>query len=148
MEEIHQYEVNLQWNHDRKGTLSSSDLPQQIEVVTPPDFYKGIPGFWSPEHLFVASVVSCFMTTFLGIAENSKLECTNLEIQASGVVDKVEGKFQVTEIILKPTATIPSNMSTEKATRVIEMAEKNCLIANSVKTIIHLQSKVVMAQIA
>ena len=148
MEEIHQYEVNLQWNHDRKGTLSSPELPQLIEVVTPPDFYKGIPGFWSPEHLFVASVASCFMTTFLGIAENSKLEYTNLEIEAKGVVNKVEGKFQVTEIILKPTATIPSNMSIEKLTRVIEMAEKNCLIANSVKTIIHLQSKVVIAQIA
>ncbi len=148
MEEIHQYEVNLQWNHDRKGTLSSPELPQQIEVVTPPDFYKGIPGFWSPEHLFVASIVSCFMTTFLSIAENSKLEYTDLRIQASGVVDKVEGKFQVTEITLKPTATIPSNMSTEKATRVIEMAEKNCLIANSVKTIIQLQSKVIVAQIA
>jgi organic hydroperoxide reductase OsmC/OhrA len=88
------------------------------------------------------------MTTFLSIAENSKLEYTNLEIEAKGVVNKVEGKFQVTEIILKPTATIPSNMSIEKLTRVIEMAEKNCLIANSVKTIIHLQSKVVIAQIA
>jgi peroxiredoxin-like protein len=143
MEEIHQYEVNLKWNHDRKGTLSSPELPQQIEVVTPPDFYKGISGFWSPEHLFVASVVSCFMTTFLGIAENSKLEYINLEIQATGVVDKVEGKFQVTEIILKPKVIIPSNMSTEKATRVIEMAEKNCLISNSIKTIIHLRSDVI-----
>jgi peroxiredoxin-like protein len=148
MEEIHQYEVNLQWNHDRKGTLSSPGLPQQIAVVTPPDFYKGIAGFWSPEHLFVASVASCFMTTFLGIAENSKLEYSNLEIQASGVVDKVEGKFQVTEITLKPTATIPSNMSREKAMRVIEMAEKNCLIANSVKTIIHLRAGVIVAEIA
>lgn len=83
MEEIHQYEVNLQWNQDRKGTLSSPELPQKIEVVTPPDFYKGIPGFWSPEHLFVGAVVSCFMTTFLGIAENSKLEYNNLEIQAT-----------------------------------------------------------------
>lgn len=148
MEEIHQYEVNLQWNQDRKGTLSSPELPQQIEVVTPPDFYKGIPGFWSPEHLFVAAVVSCFMTTFLGIAENSKLEYNNLEIQATGVVDKVEGKFQVTEITLKPKAIIPSTMSTEKAMRVMEMAEKNCLIANSVKTEIHLQSEVIIAQTA
>jgi peroxiredoxin-like protein len=148
MEEIHQYEVNLQWNHDRKGTLSSPGMPEQIEVVTPPDFYKGIPGFWSPEHLFVASVASCFMTTFLGIAENSKLEYCNLKIQATGVVDKVEGKFQVTYITLNPTATIPSNVSKEKAMRVIEMAERNCLIANSVKTIIQLRAEVIIAELA
>lgn len=67
----HEYEVNLQWEIDRKGTLNSPVLPLQIDVATPPDFPKGMPGIWSPEHLFIAAINSCLMTTFSAIAENS-----------------------------------------------------------------------------
>ncbi|MEX2411630.1 MAG: hypothetical protein WD607_09740 [Candidatus Paceibacterota bacterium] len=73
MENTHQYEVNLQWNSERKGTLSSPVLPSQIEVATPPGFPKGMPGIWSPEHLFVAAVNSCVMTTFLPLRKTQKL---------------------------------------------------------------------------
>ncbi len=46
------YEVNLQWNKDTKGTLSSLVLPNKIEVATFPDYPKGIGGICSPEYLF------------------------------------------------------------------------------------------------
>lgn len=66
--EAHKYLVNLEWSMDRKGEISSPVLDQKIEVATPPEFPKGMPGIWSPEHLFTAAVSSCFMTTFLAIA--------------------------------------------------------------------------------
>jgi peroxiredoxin-like protein len=142
MESLHEYELDLEWNHDRKGTLISSEFPLQIEVATPPDFPKGMPGIWSPEHLFIAAINSCLMTTFLAISENSKLEYTHFSSHASGKVDKVDGKYQVTEITLKPVVTIPEGGNKEKAIRIIEMSEKNCLIANSVRTTIHLEPQV------
>ena len=74
MPDIHKYEVNLEWKEDRKGLLSSPILTHEIEVATPPEFPKGMAGIWSPEHLFVAAVNSCLMTSFLAIAENSKFE--------------------------------------------------------------------------
>ena len=55
-----------------------------IEVATPPEFPKGIAGIWSPEHLFVAAISGCLMTTFLAIAENSTLEFTSFSCQAKG----------------------------------------------------------------
>jgi organic hydroperoxide reductase OsmC/OhrA len=82
--EAHYYNVEVNWQNDRKGILSSPELNKSnieknnyIEVATPPEFPKGMPGIWSPEHLFTAAVSSCLMTTFLSIAENSKLEFTN-----------------------------------------------------------------------
>ena len=138
------YEVNLKWEHNRKGTLSSPVLPQKIEVATPPDFPKGMPGIWSPEHLFVAAVNGCLMTTFLAIAENSKLEYINFECSATGVVDKVEGKYQVTEITLNPVLTITASGNVERAKRILEMSEKNCLVSNSMKTIIHLLPQIII----
>jgi organic hydroperoxide reductase OsmC/OhrA len=70
----HLYNVNLKWNEGRIGEISSPELISKIEVATPPQFPKGVEGIWSPEHLLTAAVNSCFMTTFLAIAENFSLE--------------------------------------------------------------------------
>ena len=86
MNEIHNYEVNLQWTNSTKGTLSSPVLPNKIEVATPPDFPKGVEGIWTPEHLFVASINACLMATFLAITDNSKLEFINFKSNAVGKV--------------------------------------------------------------
>ncbi len=138
------YEIDLQWTGNRKGMLHSPVLPQNIEVATPPEFKSGMPGIWSPEHLFVAAVNSCLMTTFLAIAENSKLEFTHFESNAVGKVDKVDGKYQVTEIILKPIVSIPYGQTKEKALRILEMSEKACLISSSIKTQVLLEPQVVI----
>ena len=57
MEIAHHYEVKVNWKSDRKGVMSSPVLDSTIEVATPPEFPKGMPGIWSPEHLLVAAVV-------------------------------------------------------------------------------------------
>jgi len=140
----HSYNVSLQWEQDRKGILRSPELPQSIEVATPPDFPKGMPGIWSPEHLFVAAASSCLMTTFLAIAENSKLAYRTFTCEANGVVDKVEGKFQVTEIVLQPTVTVANESLVEKALRVLDMSERNCLITHSMKTAVKMEPTVLV----
>lgn len=130
--EKHSYNVSLEWTGDRKGILSSSEFPSTIEVVTPPEFDKGIAGHWSPEHLFTASVLSCFMTTFLAIAHYSKLEHEKFECKAEGILESVEGKFLMTEIILKPIVYIKNQEEIEKTERILHKSEKACLISNSI----------------
>ncbi|MGE4513051.1 MAG: OsmC family protein [Chryseobacterium sp.] len=132
--EAHFYNVNVEWKNDRKGEMSSPELSQNIEVATPPQFPKGMEGIWSPEHLFTAAVSSCLMTTFLAIAENSKLEFVNFECKSKGKLEQVEGKFLMTEVILEPVVTIKNESEREKAERVLQKSEANCLISNSVKS--------------
>jgi peroxiredoxin-like protein len=141
--DTHEYHVDLKWVSDRKGMLSSPELPTNIEVATPPQFDKGMPDIWSPEHLFTASVLSCFMTTFLAIAEYSKLEYKSFECAATGILDKVEGKYQVTEIILKPVLEIVNADTAEKAERILHKSEAACLISNSIKSKVTLEPKVI-----
>ena len=140
----HNYEVNLQWNNDRKGTISSPVLPSQIEVATPPDFPKGMPGIWSPEHLFVAAVNSCLMTTFLAIAENSKVEFISFESNAVGKLDQLEGKYMVTEIVLKPKVVVSSMIQEDRMLRILEKSEKACLVSNSIKSKIIFEPTVIL----
>lgn len=140
--EKHSYNLTLQWKEGRIGEMASPELPTRIEVATPPEFDKGVAGIWSPEHLYTASVLSCFMTTFLAIAEYSKLEFSDFKCSAEGILEKVEGKFLMTEITLHPVVTIAEEDKSDRALRIMEKAEKACLISNSIKTTVHLDAKV------
>lgn len=133
---MYNYEVNLSWTESRKGIVSSPALEQATEVATPPEFPKGMKGIWSPEHLFVAAIESCLMTTFLAVAENSKLEFESFSSHATGKLDKQDGKFMMTEILLRPTLVIKDASQQDKARRVLEISEKSCLISNSIKSTI------------
>ena len=136
--ESHYYNVNVAWSAERKGVVCSPELHSEagscIEVATPPQFPKGIPGIWSPEHLFTAAVSSCLMTTFLSIAENSKLPFVNFSCKSQGKLGQVDGKFVMTEIILEPLVTITDEKDREKAQKVLQKSEAACLISNSVKS--------------
>jgi len=142
MAQEHFYEVSVQWNSERKGTLSSPVLNDPLEVATPPEFPKGMAGIWSPEHLLVAAVNSCLMTTFLAIAENSKLEYTGFSSKAVGKLEIVEGKYMISEITLVPLLTLPNEEQKERAERVLQKSEAACLISNSVKSKIIFQPQI------
>jgi peroxiredoxin-like protein len=132
--EPHIFNVNLKWVADRIGEVSSPELLDAIDVATPPQFPKGVDGVWSPEHFFTAAVNSCFMTTFLAVAENSKLEFTTFSCESEGILDKIDGKYIMTEIILKPHLKIINEADAEKAERILHKSESACLISNSIKS--------------
>lgn len=132
--ETHYYPVTLNWTNNRQGTLSVPTLPDTITVATPPEFAGGIPGIWSPEHLFVAAVSSCLMTTFLAIAANLRLEYTGFSCAATGKLEQENGKYRITEVELKPVVTVADASQAERAQRVLQKAEQYCLISNSVNS--------------
>jgi len=139
--ESHIYNVNITWSRERQGMMCSPELSINspvsagcIEVATPPEFPKGIPGIWSPEHLFTAAVSSCLMTTFLAIAENSKLDFISFQCRSKGKLQQIDGKFMMTEVLLEPVVVIKEEKDAERALKVLQKSETNCLISNSVKT--------------
>ncbi|MEQ8525894.1 OsmC family protein [Gracilimonas sp.] len=142
MADKHLYDVDLKWEHGRIGVLSSDKLDDQIEVATPPEFPGGVEGIWSPEHLFISSISSCFMTTFAAIAEYSKLDYDSLDVKSTGVMAKVDGRYVMKEVYLKPNLVITDEKARDKAYRILEKAEEACLISRSVKTEIILEPKV------
>ncbi len=146
--EPHFYQVDLDWNTQRKGTLSSPELTLHngpvIQVATPPEFPQGMPGIWSPEHLFTAAVSSCLMTTFLSVAENSKLAFTDFSCKAHGKLETIDGKFMMSEIVLKPTLTITEEKDRERAERVLQKSESACLISNSVKSKVTMETTIIV----
>ena len=141
MENQQLYKTEVEWTGERHGELRAPALPK-LNVDAPPEF-KGHEGVWTPEHLFVASVNSCFMTTFLAIAENSKLEFVKFHADAEGTLEKVEGQgLMITHITLRPKLVVKHSRDTERALRIFEKAEKHCLISNSIRTETKLEPQV------
>ena len=145
----HTYNVNISWTQDRKGMMCSPELQKNetnetncIEVATPPEFDKGIPKIWTPEHLFTAAVSSCLMTTFLAIAEYSKLELVSFKCGSKGVLEKVDGKFVISEVLLFPEVVIKDESQRERTERILEKSEKACLISNSITSKVSMKIKI------
>jgi organic hydroperoxide reductase OsmC/OhrA len=145
MDQPHLYRVALEGEGLKAGTLRSPDSLPALPVASPPQF-GGPPGVWSPEHLFVASVASCLMTTFRAIAEMSGLDIVEYTDSASGKLVKGDDHlYSITEVTLRPRVVIADEHQVGKAERLIEKAERVCLISRSVNAVIHLEPEVVVA---
>ncbi|RPI27861.1 MAG: OsmC family peroxiredoxin [Acidobacteria bacterium] len=138
------YNNTIVWTGEKKGEVSGLKLPA-LPVATPPDF-GGHEGFWSPEQCFVAAVNACVMSTFLAIAQLSKLSFESYKSEASGKLDKPEGQvMQFTEITVRPKLVVTHSNDLERAGRLLEKAEKQCLVSNSIKAVVHLEPEVTAA---
>jgi organic hydroperoxide reductase OsmC/OhrA len=74
------------------------------------------------------------MTTFVAIAENSKLNFRSFDCRATGVLEQVAGKLIMTEIQLEPAVLITNGKDHDLTLRILRETKKNCLICNSIKT--------------
>lgn len=122
--------------------MGSTVLNDTIEVATPPEFSGGIPGIWSPEHLFVGAVGSCFMTTFLAVAEKSRLPFDGFCCQASGILENKDEVVMISRISLHPEILVPRQELIGKALKVLDISHAACLILHSVKSEIVMLPKI------
>ncbi|HXG91802.1 MAG TPA: OsmC family protein [Blastocatellia bacterium] len=146
MENQYYYETEVGWMGKRHGYLQSPGLPI-LEVASPPEF-QGQDHTWTPEHLFVASVNSCFMATFVAMAELSKLDLVSFASKAVGKLEKIEGRgYVISEITLKPKVVIKQERDTERAERLLEKAEQRCFISNSINARVKLVPEIEFEEI-
>jgi organic hydroperoxide reductase OsmC/OhrA len=142
----HTYLVAAAANSEGNVALSSPGLAD-LESAAPAEF--GGPGDqWSPETLLVAAVADCFILSFKAIARASKLEWHALSCSVDGVLDKVEKVTQFTDFKIRATLEIPEGTRESKAERLLEMAEKHCLITNSLIADSHLEAEIRIASAA
>ncbi|MCF2137121.1 MAG: OsmC family protein [Candidatus Thorarchaeota archaeon] len=142
-EDSHDYEVRIDWTHDRIGDLIIEGKPT-IQIATPPQFDGGVPGIISPEDLFVASAATCVMTTFVTFAQKLRFDYKAFSCKGIGRVERAEKGFLFTKIVLKATVVIESEDLRHKAERALELAGKYCLVSNSMKCEVEHENTVVV----
>jgi peroxiredoxin-like protein len=136
------FEVELNWLVKRRGILSANNVNNTLHVATPQEF-GGEGREWSPEHLFLGSISSCFMSTYLLFAKKLTLEITNLNCNATGQIEMVDGKYQFTSISLFPKINIANEETRDKANLALEKTKKYCLVSNSIKTNINYNAEII-----
>ncbi len=137
------FEVKLYWQEKNNGILSAVDADGTIDVATPPEFGgEGKP--WSPEHLFLSSISSCFMTTYLAFAKKLQFEITNFECNTIGQIEIVNGKYKFTLINVYPKISVADETLKEKANTALEKTHKYCLISNSINAAIFYHSEILI----
>src|SRR5688500_13392462 len=73
----HVYEITLTGAAAGYATASADGLPDL--TTAPPAEYDGPGDAWSPEHLLLAAVSSCFLFTFRAVAKASHVEFVEVE---------------------------------------------------------------------
>ena len=139
----HHYTVSASATTDTYVALCSAGL-DDLSTAGPAEF--GGPGdAWSPETLLVGAVADCFVLSFRAIARAARLEWQSLECDAVGTLDKVERVTQFTRFDVKAELAVPPGVSEQKALKLLEKAEKHCLITNSLKADTELTASVRVA---
>jgi len=137
----HRYQVRARSTRLRSGVVASDTVPDPIIFSAPPEFL-GEPRVWTPEHFFLAAIASCYVSTFSAIADASKFGIVSLEVEAEGTLEKVVDTWRFMEIRLCPVLKIAREQDYERAGRLLEKAERSCLIARSVSPKIALKPAV------
>jgi peroxiredoxin-like protein len=130
MEEVHRFQVIAWWASGRTGIAKSSSAPNAIHFTSPPAF-GGIDGRWTPEDLLLCAVASCFTTTFQAIAENSKFEYTDLQVEVDGDIKKVDSGYNFAEVIIRANLTIAEPAEQARAIKLLHKAEGLCMVSRA-----------------
>lgn len=146
----HQYffEVELKRTSGRKGMLRANDVKGSIEIATAPEFKGGVPDTWSPEHLFLGSVASGFMTAYLGMAEKRHLKVKDLTCSAIGQINLYENHLEFTTINLFPKIYIDDESQLNIANEILLSSYMHCIVANSIKPLLINHGEVLVEEAA
>jgi organic hydroperoxide reductase OsmC/OhrA len=136
----HHYSVAATGEASGDVVLEASRLPA-LQSASPAEF--GGPGDrWSPEALIVAAVADCFVLTFRAVAQASKVPWAALRCEVGGTLDRVDRVTQFTRFDIRAHLRVSAGSNVEAARRALEKAERVCLISNSLKATIHLETEI------
>lgn len=143
MSKQYSYRAEAHWTMHRRGIVEAESIPRTINYAAPPEF-GGEPGLWTPEHFLVASVATCYAATLRAVADASKLEFDDLRVSVVGTIERLEGGYRFTKILLRPVVKITSDVNRELMGRLLEKAEHACLISRSLACTMLLEPTIVV----
>ena len=137
----HRYTVGLSGHQTGYAHVFGGGLPT-LHVAQPPEF--GGPGkAWTPEHLLLAAVESCYLFTLRAYARASQIQFLDLDVVADGTVDREEGVTRFTEIVLRPRLVVGDEVQLEHVTKLLQRVERACLVSASLSTPIRVDPEIV-----
>lgn len=142
----HTYRTSLSWAggtssyeaYDRAHAVRLG--PVDLQVSADPAF-RGDPALPNPEQLLLAAASSCQLLSFLAVAARARVEVLRYEDTAEAVMPEDDRPVRITRIVLRPHVVVRS-ATPERVLRLMEVAHRECFIANSLTSEIVVESTV------
>lgn len=125
-----------QWKFDGGAVIEASSSPHVVPL--PYSCEANV----DPEEAFIASLSSCHMLFFLSFAANRKYTVESYIDEATGIMQIDSNKrMSMTDVTFQPKIIFSGDKqpTKEQIDRIHHNAHKQCFIANSVKTKIHIK---------
>jgi organic hydroperoxide reductase OsmC/OhrA len=139
------FDVTSHWVTEKTGLIYSEDggTPFHIE---PPQVFGGKPRQWTPEHLLLGAISSCFITTYLAFMEKFHFDADDMRCEVKGEIGISEGRYAFLKIDAFPEIEIRNEESLDKAQQALEKSIKYCLVTQALKIPVTYHSKISINQ--
>lgn len=117
--------------------------------TTPPPQYGGPEGYWGPETLLLAAVADCYLFSFRAVASASKQDWQSLRCEVEGTLDKdADGIVRIVDVLITARLAAPATADSARLQTLLEKAKRVCLVSNSLKAVVRLESHISAAAAA
>jgi len=142
MTDVHTYEAVAHWEGSTAAGYES--YSRAHEVTCPPagaalalsgdPAFRGDAARLNPEQLLLAAASSCQLLSFLAVAARARVEVVGYDDRASARMPEADKPVRITEITLRPVMTVRGEASDDRLRHLVEVAHRECFIANSVSS--------------
>jgi len=157
MATTHRYHAHCSWSgstgagYDRyRRDHAASAPPAEVELSLSSDpAFRGDPARLNPEQLLVLAASSCQLLSFLAVAARARLDVVDYRDQAVGEMPEDDPPLRLTRIVLRPRITLvpptDGRLNEDRVRHLIEVAHRQCYIANSLTTAVVVEPTIVAA---
>jgi peroxiredoxin-like protein len=135
------YRVTTEWTGKRNGFVKAEPVDDPLGFSAPPEF-GGTDGAWTPEHLLLASVASCYVATFTAVAEINHFKFEGLKVATEAELIKVAGGMRFATITIRPRLTVSDDSQRPQAELLLEKAKKACIISRSLAAEVVMEAEI------
>jgi organic hydroperoxide reductase OsmC/OhrA len=151
---VHRYAARCSWSgstapgydhYDRAHKASSPPVAVALDLSADPAF-RGDPSRLNPEQLVVLAAASCQLLSFLAVAARARLDVVAYEDEAEGEMPDDDKPVRLTTITLRPRITMRAGPKEERVRHLVEVAHRECYIANSLRTEVLVEPTITFAR--
>jgi organic hydroperoxide reductase OsmC/OhrA len=148
---VHRYTASCEWqgstgagynaynrSHESRATQAATTLALSAEPA-----FRGDPSRLNPEQLLVTAAASCQLLSFLAVAARARVDVIDYHDDAEGEMPEDDLPMRITRITLHPRITVRGEVSERRIRHLVDVAHRECYIANSLKTEVVVEPEVV-----
>jgi organic hydroperoxide reductase OsmC/OhrA len=148
---VHRYMATCKWRgstgagyeaYDRSHDVDALPAEARLALSSDPAF-RGDATRLNPEQLLVMAAASCQLLSFLAVAARARIDVVDYQDIAEGEMPEDVPPMRITRITLRPQIVVRGDVSEDRVGHLVEVAHRECFIANSLKTEVVVEPEVV-----